>query len=705
MSPLELNLTDVSGQAPRGAGAGQREVTLDVQGMTCASCVARVQKSLNGVTGVRASVNLATETAHVVAAPDVTDDALIAAVERTGYHASLPQPPGEQQDPEEAPDTLRTRLLVAAVLTVPVAAISMVPAWHFDGWRWVVLALATPVVTWGAWPFHRAAAVNARHLASTMDTLVSIGIVAAYLWSLVALFTGGELYLEVATVVATFLLAGRHLEARARRASGAALRTLLDLGAKQVTLVDGRTVGLETLRVGDRFVVRPGEKIGTDGVVEDGDSEVDESMLTGEAVPVDVGPGATVTGATVNGGGRLTVRATRVGADTRLAQIGRLVQAAQNGQAPVQRLADATSAVFVPVVLGLALVTLVAWLAITRDPSAAFTALLVGTGRGAQAGILIRGPQVLEDARAVRVVVLDKTGTVTTGAMRVAGVTTTGGLTEHELLRFAGAVEAASEHPVARAISQASGDVEVATGVRQERGLGIEGTVDGHLVRAGRSTWIMGTIPTELTEALAAYERDGRTVVLVSLDGEPAGLVAVGDTVKPGAADAVAQLVRLGLTPVLLTGDNERAARAVAAAVGIDEVVAGVMPEGKVDVVRRLERERGPVAMVGDGVNDAAALAAARLGLAMGTGTDAAIEASDVTLVRGDLTTVPQAVRLSRATLRVIRQNLAWAFGYNLAALPLAAFGLLNPMIAGGAMALSSVAVVTNSLRLRRVSL
>ena len=734
----ELSLTDVSPGAPASAapaGPGEREVTLDVHGMTCASCVARVRGALTGLDGVRAGVNLAVEQAHVVAPASVSDADLVAAVESTGYRARVSTPPGTAAQDDEMADmpgerALRPRLIVSTALTVPVAALSMFPPLQFDGWQWVTLLLATPVVTWAAWPFHRAAAINARHLASTMDTLVSIGIIASYLWSLLS-FAGPsgseETYFEVATVVSTFLLAGRYLEARARNSSGSALRALLDLGAKDVTLLEGadqRRVPLEDLRAGMLFVVGPGEKVATDGDVLDGSSEVDESMLTGEPMPRDVGVGDPVTGGCINGGGRLVVRATRVGTGTRLAQIGRLVSAAQSGQAPVQRLADRVSAVFVPVVLVLAGLTLAAWLLATGDPSRAFTAavavliiacpcalglatptaLLVGTGRGAQRGILIRGPQVLEDARTIDTIVLDKTGTVTQGRMSVTSVVVLPGRPAAGLLRLAGAVESASGHPVARAVTARAAEdagLPAVSESRQERGLGIEGVVEGQRVRVGRPTWTAAPLPEVLAAAVEELEAAGRTAVLVSVDGSADAVIGVSDQVKPEAAEAVSRLKQLGLRPILLTGDNERAARAVADAVGIDEVIAGVMPEGKVDVVARLQGEGHRVAMVGDGVNDAAALATARLGIAMGTGTDAAIEASDVTLVRGDLRTVPEAVLLSRATLRVIKQNLGWAFGYNLAALPLAASGLLNPMIAGGAMALSSVAVVTNSLRLR----
>jgi Cu+-exporting ATPase len=746
---------------PARPPAGNRRVELAIGGMTCASCANRVERTLNKLDGVSASVNLVTELAHVTAGPQVDDAELIRTVEATGYTAVVPTSDGHLT-PEELPaEVLRLRLILAAALSVPVLLVSMLPAAQFRGWQWVALLLTTPVVTWAAWPFHRAAAVNARHAAATMDTLVSLGVVVAYLWSVWALALGGagelgmrmtvsllpaateagavpELYLEIAAVVTTFLLAGRYLEARARRSSGAALRALLDLGAKQVAVLrngpdgDETRIPVEDLEVGDRFVVRPGEQIATDGEVVDGESDVDESMLTGEPVPVPVHPGSAVTGSCLNGSGRIVVRATRIGGDTRLAQITRLVQDAQSGKAPVQRLADQVSAVFVPVVLVLALLTLGAWLLATGDPGRAVTAavavliiacpcalglatptaLLVGTGRGAQLGILIRGPVVLESARRIDVVVLDKTGTLTEGRMSLVDVVPATGQDAASVLRLAAAVEAAGDHPLGRAIVAAGGaELPPVNNFRSMFGLGVIGDVDGETVTVGRVGWAVeppgGTrsseLPTELAAAVDRAEAAGRTAVLISSD-RPLGVITLADTLKPSAAPAIAELRALGLRPVLLTGDNARAAAAVAAAVGIDpaDVIAGVLPEGKVDAVTRLQREGHRVAMVGDGVNDAAALAAADLGMAMGTGTDAAIAAGDVTLVRGDVRSVPQAVRLSRGTLRMIRQNLGWAFGYNLAALPLAAFGLLNPLIAGLAMALSSVAVVTNSLRLRR---
>jgi Cu+-exporting ATPase len=698
--------------------AQSERVELAIGGMTCASCAARVERKLNKVDGVTATVNYATEKAQVSYPGGLSVDDLVGVVEAAGYSARLPEPEAPPED-----GTLRKRLLLSAVLTVPVLALAMVPAWQFDYWQWVSLALAAPVVTWGAWPFHRAAAVNLRHATATMDTLISLGVVAATAWSLYALLfgmageigmrhgfelvstgmAGDNLYFEVAAAVTTFILAGRYFEARSKRRAGAALRALLDLGAKDVTVLrdgDERQVPIENLHPGDVFVARPGEKIATDGVVTEGNSAVDTSMLTGEPTPVEAGPGDAVTGATVNVGGRLLVRATRVGADTRLAQLARLVEAAQNGKAEAQRLADRVSAVFVPVVVFAALVTLVVWLATGGSEDQAFTAavavliiacpcalglatptaLLVGTGRGAQLGIVIKGPEVLESTRRVDTVVLDKTGTVTTGRMTLVEG-------DGEVLRLAGAVEAASEHPIARAIVTAArerfGTLPAVRDFRSTAGLGVTGVVEGKQVSVGR-------------------EAAGTSGVRVAWDGEVRGQLVVADTIKPTSAQAVAELRALGLTPVLLTGDNAGAARAIAAEAGIDEVIAEVLPEGKVDVVKRLQAEGRVVAMVGDGVNDAAALAQADLGLAMGTGTDAAIEAGDLTLVRGDLRAAGDAIRLARRTLATIKGNLFWAFAYNVAALPLAALGLLNPMIAGAAMACSSAFVVSNSLRLRR---
>jgi len=836
--------------------AGAYELDLAVEGMTCASCVARVEKRLGRLPGVEATVNLALEQAHVrVALPDDGSapadlDALLAAVRAAGYDAHALRRPGTGaaepatgaqrvkadgaqrassdsaspaagsaapadtdaemalagmthagMDHDMAEDTsaptdtrgadLRRRLRVAAVLTVPVVALSMISSLQFAGWQWVVAALALPVVTWAAWPFHRAAARAGRHGSSTMDTLVSLGIIAATAWSLWALLLGGageigmhmtatlfpsrtheagapELYFEVAAVVTTFLLAGRYAEHRSRRRAGDALRALLGLGAKDVALLvvgpDGRRserrVPIDSLAVDDEFVVRPGEKVATDGVVVDGTSALDTSLLTGEPVPVDVGPGDVVTGATINSSGRLVVRATAVGEQTRLAQIGRLVASAQTGKAPVQRLADRISAVFVPVVLVLAVLTLAVWLATGAPTQAAFTAavavliiacpcalglatptaLLVGTGRGAQLGVLIRGPEILERTRTVDTVVLDKTGTVTAGAMALVDVLVPADADEAgraEVLRWVAALEAGSEHPVAAAIvaaaAAASPDVTAranpsadvaATGeaapalevhdFRNEPGRGVSGLVRAphagvnlsRRVLVGRPEWLRehGVRTDALDEALAAAQDDGATAVMAAWDGLAQGVLVLRDPVKASSAQAVAQLRALGLRPVLLTGDSRGAALAAARAVGIadDDVVARVLPEDKVAVVQRLQAQGATVAMVGDGVNDAAALATADLGLAMGTGTDVAIEAADITLVRGDLLAAPQAIRLSRATLRIIRQNLFWAFAYNVAAIPLAALGLLNPMIAGAAMAFSSVLVVTNSLRLRR---
>ncbi|MBP0449861.1 copper-translocating P-type ATPase [Kitasatospora sp. RG8] len=772
----------MSTSAPGVAGLTDR-VELSIGGMTCASCAARIEKKLNRMDGVQASVNYATEKARVDFGPGVGVADLIATIENTGYTAELPPPPAAPEPvtggPDAAPgqppaDPLLDRLLIGAVLSVPVVMLSMIPSMQFTNWQWLAFALTGPVVVYGGLPFHRAAWTNLKHGAATMDTLVSLGTLAAFGWSFWALFWGdagmpgmrhpfslsvgatdasSTLYLETAAGVTVLILLGRYLEARSKRRAGAALHALLDLGAKEVSVLQddgggreassvegggGRRVGgrevrlpVDRLTVGTRFVVRPGEKIATDGVVVEGASAVDASMLTGESVPAEVAVGDAVTGATVNAGGRLVVEATRVGADTRLARMAQLVEEAQNGKAAVQRLADRISAVFVPTVILIALATLVGWLLTSDNPTEAFTAavavliiacpcalglatptaLMVGTGRGAQLGILIKGPEVLESTRRVDTVVLDKTGTVTTGRMTLLAVHTAEGVTENEALRLAGAVEHASEHPIAAAIAAAAaartGEPPAVEEFESLPGLGVQGTVEGRTVVAGRASLLAGralALPPELARAEADAEAAGRTVVAVGWDGAARAALEVADAVKPTSAEAVADLRGLGLRPVLLTGDNAAVAAAVAAEVGIrpEDVIAEVLPEEKVATVRRLQAEGRVVAMVGDGVNDAAALAQADLGLAMGTGTDAAIEAGDLTLVRGDLRSAADAIRLSRRTLATIRGNLFWAFGYNVAAIPLAAAGLLNPMIAGATMAFSSVFVVTNSLRLRR---
>ncbi|MCX6503552.1 MAG: heavy metal translocating P-type ATPase, partial [Microbacterium sp.] len=721
------------------------------------SCAMRIEKKLNKLDGVTATVNYATEKAKVTAPNGFDPALLIAEVEKTGYTAALPSPePSAVVDGEDAPDrelvSLRNRLIASIVLTLPVIAMSMIPALQFTYWQWLSLALAGPVIVWAAWPFHKAAWTNLRHGAATMDTLISMGTIAALLWSLYALFFGtagvpgmthpfeltvapsdgaANIYLEVGAAVTMFILAGRYFEKKAKRQAGAALRALLELGAKDVAVL---RAGAETripiadLREGDEFVVRPGEKIATDGVIVSGTSAVDASMLTGESVPVEVGEGDSVTGATVNAGGRLVIRATRVGSDTQLAQMAKLVEDAQSGKAEVQRLADRVSGIFVPIVIAIAIATLGAWLGAGFPAAAAFTAavavliiacpcalglatptaLLVGTGRGAQMGILIKGPEVLESTRRVDTVVLDKTGTVTTGRMTLTGVFTADGVDRGELLRLAGAVEDASEHPIAQAIAKAAvqevGTLPTPEGFANIEGKGVQGIVDGHAVLVGRESLLEDwsqRLPENLAAAKSEAERQGKTAVAVGWDGEARGVLIVADTIKPTSTEAIRQLKALGLTPVLLTGDNRAVAEQIASEVGIDEVIAEVLPKDKVDVVTRLQREGKVVAMVGDGVNDAAALAQADLGLAMGTGTDVAIEASDITLVRGDLRSAADAIRLSRKTLGTIKGNLFWAFAYNVAAIPLAALGLLNPMLAGAAMAFSSVFVVGNSLRLR----
>ena len=715
-------------------------IELPITGMTCASCASRIERRLNKLESVSASVNYATEKATVDYDPvAVAPEQLLGAVEAAGYHAALPAEAPEVDD--LAP--LRTRLIVSALLSLPVLLVSMIPALQFDNWQWLALNLATPVVLWGGWPFHRAAWANLRHGSATMDTLISLGTLAAWLWSLYALVFGdagmpdmrmgfdvipeqGEganhIYLETAAVVTTFMLAGRYFEATAKRRAGAALTSLLELGAKDVAVLDERgehRVPIERLQPGDRFVVRPGEKVATDGIVVEGRSAVDLSLLTGESVPVEVGPGTEVAGATVNAGGRLVIQATKVGADTALAQIAKLVTVAQSGKAPVQRLADRVASIFVPAVIALAVATLGFWLGTGESATFAFTAavsvliiacpcalglatpvaLMVGTGRGAQLGLLIKGPEVLESTRRVDTVVLDKTGTVTSGRMTLVDVITDG-FDRREALELVGALEGASEHPIGRAIASAAASDLAVDGFTNREGLGVEGVVDGQAVVAGRpallAEWSI-RIPDKLQDAL-----DGRTAVVAAIDGRAVAVFVIADAVKPTSAEAVARLRGLGLRPVLLTGDNEATARAVAAEVGIDDVVAEVLPAEKAAVIARLQAEGRVVAMVGDGVNDAPALAQADLGLAIGTGTDVAIEASDLTLVSGDLRAAADAIRLSRATLRTIKQNLAWAFGYNVAALPLAAAGLLNPVIAGAAMAFSSVSVIANALRLRR---
>jgi len=732
-------------------------VDLEIEGMTCSSCAARIEKKLNRMPGVEATVNYATEKAHVVLPVGTSVDDAIAVVQATGYAATLPALSGG--DDRVAMDdvaALRRRVLITAILSIPVVAMAMVPVLQFDYWQWVSLALATPVVTWGAYPFHRAAWVNARHGAATMDTLVSVGVTAAYAWSVYALVWGGagvpdmrmpftflphedssgpEIYLEVAAGVTVFILLGRYFEAKAKARSSDALRALAALGAKDASVLrDGveLRVPITDLRVGDLFVVRPGEQIATDGAVVEGASAVDASMVTGEPVPVEVTVDDAVVGATVNVSGRLVVQATRVGSDTQLARITALVEQAQSGKAPVQRLADRVASVFVPIVMVLALLTLIGWLLITGDVQMAFTAavavliiacpcalglatptaLLVGTGRGAQLGILIKGPQVLESTRLVDTIVLDKTGTITTGRMAMVDVVAAPGVDTGDLLRWVGSLEDASEHPIAVAVAAGAremvGDLRPVESFQSSGGRGVQGVVDAVAVVAGRPEWLRSewslSAPVELAEARRKQESHGRSVVMVAADGVIVGLVSVADAVKPTSAQAITELRGLGLRPVLLTGDHEAAARSVAAEVGIDDVIAGVLPEEKVATVERLQESGAIVVMVGDGVNDAAALAQADLGMAMGTGTDVAIEAADLTLVRGDLRSAVDGLRLSRRTLAIIKGNLFWAFAYNAAAIPLAMAGLLNPLVAGAAMAFSSVFVVSNSLRLRRFS-
>jgi len=745
----------------QAATAAELGIELHVGGMTCASCANRIERKLNKLEGVSATVNYATEKARVTTPEGYDPQRLITEVEKTGYTAELPKSrdaaparPSDDGDDDVDPEltSLRQRLIGSVVLTIPVIALAMIPALQFTYWQWASLALAAPVIVWAAWPFHKAAWTNLKHGAATMDTLISMGTSAAFLWSLYALFLGtagtpgmthafefsiapsegpANIYLEVGAGVTMFILAGRYFEKRSKRQAGAALRSLLELGAKEVSLLrDGveSKIPTQELQVGDEFVVRPGEKIATDGQVVSGTSAVDASMLTGESVPVEVAAGDPVTGATVNDGGRLVVRATRVGSDTQLAQMARLVEDAQTGKAEVQRLADRISGVFVPIVIVVAVVTLGAWLGAGFPVTAAFTAavavlviacpcalglatptaLLVGTGRGAQMGILIKGPEILESTRKVDTVVLDKTGTVTTGKMTLLDAISESGTKRSDLLRYAGAIEAASEHPIAQAIARGStleiGQLPAAEDFANIEGKGVQGVVEGIAVIVGRESlladWSQHLSP-EVAEAKARAEAEGKTTVAVGWDGQARGVLIVADTVKPTSAEAIAQLKDIGLSPVLLTGDNQAVARRIATEVGIDRVIAEVLPRDKVEVVSGLQGEGKVVAMIGDGVNDAPALAQADLGLAMGTGTDVAIEASDITLVRGDLRGAVDAIRLSRKTLSTIKSNLFWAFAYNVAAIPIAALGMLNPMLAGAAMALSSVFVVGNSLRLR----
>ena len=733
------------------------DVELDIGGMTCASCATRVERKLNRMPGVEASVNYATEKARVRTDDGIDTAALIATVESAGYTAAIPAPPRERVEAnphEDETAALRRRLIISATLTVPVVLLSMIPLLQFSNWQWLALTLAAPVAVWGAWPFHRAAWVNARHVAATMDTLISVGVLAAFGWSLYALFFGTagmpgmrmsfafitrpgagahDIYLEVATAVTVFILAGRYFEARSKRDSGAALRALLELGAKDAVVIRDGTesrIRVDQLAIGDRFVVRPGEKVATDGMVVDGASAVDASMLTGESAPIDVTVGDRLVGATLNVGGRLVAEVTRVGADTELARLGRLVEEAQTGKADVQRLADRVSAIFVPIVIGLALTTFAAWALIGGSFDVALTAaiatlivacpcalglatptaLLVGTGRGSQLGLLIRGPQVLEDTRRIDTIVLDKTGTVTTGQMAVSQVLSGSGVTDGDVLRFAAMAEHGSEHPLAQAIVAAAHvrgfDATGAQAFQSTAGLGVQAIVEGSLVLAGRRSWLTEqwalAITPQIANAANEAEAKGQTAVLIGWDGAVHGMISVSDEVKPDSIEAVRRFRKLGLHPVLLTGDNAGAAAAIAAQVDIQDVRSGVTPAGKLEAIRELHAQGRVVAMVGDGVNDAAALAAADLGIAMGAGTDAAIAASDITVMSSNLLAVGDALRLSRRTLGVIKGNLFWAFAYNVAAIPIAMLGLLNPLIAGAAMAFSSLFVVSNSLRLRR---
>lgn len=722
-------------------------VELTVGGMTCASCAARVEKKLNKLPGVVATVNYTTEKATIQLPENLTLTDAIATIEATGYTAA---PVSHEIADSAGERSLKTRLIVSTVLTVPVVLLAMVAPLQFDYWQWVSLVLTTPVVLWGAWPFHRATLLNLRHGNTTMDTLISLGVSAAYLWSVYALIFGtagepgmrmefsllpshtagaSEIYFEVAAAVTVFLLFGRYLEERAKTKSSQALSALLSLGAKEVTVLENnveQTIPIEFLKVGNHFVVRPGERIATDGVVVEGNSAIDASMITGESVPVEVDPGSVVVGSTINENGRLVIEATAVGADTALARITRMVEQAQSGKAPVQRLADRVSTIFVPVVLVLSFLTLSGWLIFGSNVTFAFTAavavliiacpcalglatptaLMVGTGRGAQLGILIRGPQILESTNKINTIVIDKTGTVTTGRMSVHAIHALTGVPESELLRVAGAIEAASEHPIANAIvtkSKEFNEIPVVTEFLAIRGGGVRGIVEAKQTISGSPVWISQELNTDINDPwIDRYQSQGMTVIAVAQSNELLGFIAVADTIKPDSQQAITQFKELGLTPILLTGDNKLAAESIAQQVGITRVYSEVMPEDKVNVVTQLQAEGKVVAMVGDGVNDAAALVQADLGMAMGSGTDVAIEASDITLVNSNLTSAATGIELARKTLSTIKGNLFWAFAYNVAAIPLAMAGLLNPMIAGAAMAFSSVFVVTNSLRLRR---